>query len=79
MRPVSLVALLLSLALAATASSAELPNRKAGADQPAKVCNIGGAPGLLVPGSETCVKISGGVSVETIVAPLHPGYQVQVK
>jgi hypothetical protein len=72
-------ALLLGSALAASiapgARSAELPSRKAPAPEAgAKTCTIGGAPGFVILGSDTCLKISGGVKFEAITASKAPGF-----
>ena len=52
------------------AQAAELPaGRKAApAAAHAKACNINGESGFILPGSDTCVKISGSVAVEVIGA-----------
>jgi hypothetical protein len=51
---------------AAHASAAELPNMKAAPQPKAQKCEIAGVAGVLLPGTETCVKISGGVGAEGI-------------
>lgn len=51
---------------AAQAGAAELPNQKAAPQQKAQACDMGGVQGVMLPGSSTCVKISGGVGVEAI-------------
>ena len=50
----------------AGAQAAELPNGKAAvpAAGRARACNVNGQPGFILPGSDTCVKISGSVEVE---------------
>jgi Porin subfamily len=45
------------------ASAAELPTLKPVKTEHAKSCTIGGMTGLMLPGSDTCVKIGGYVSV----------------
>jgi Porin subfamily len=72
-------ALLLGSAAAAWialgARAAELPSRKAPAPEAhARTCTIDGAPGFMIAGSDTCLKISGDVRFETIIASKAPGY-----
>jgi hypothetical protein len=72
-------ALLLGSALAASialgACGAELPSRKAATPEAgAKPCAIGGSPGFVIPGSDACLKISGGVRFEAITASKAPGF-----
>jgi hypothetical protein len=58
---------LLAIAAAAAlgaASAAELPTLKHPRTAPQKSCTIDGMTGYLIPGTETCVKISGYVSGE---------------
>src|ERR1700727_1808553 len=43
----------------ASAQAADLPTRKAAPVEYVKVCNVGGITGWTMPGSDTCVKISG--------------------
>ncbi len=43
----------------ASAQAADLPTRKAAPVEYVKVCNVGGITGWTLPGSDTCVKISG--------------------
>ncbi len=57
--------LLASAVVVSTASGAELPSRNP--PQPtanAKTCYIGGVRGIVLPGADTCVRISGSVSVQ---------------
>ncbi len=68
------VVALLSLA---SASAAELPSRTAAKAAPpakAQTCDIDGHPGFKLPGSETCMRISGYVSAGVMVGNLKPGY-----
>jgi hypothetical protein len=60
----------LIVAMAGAPQAAELPaGRKAApAAAHAKACNINAESGFIVPGSDTCVKISGSVAVEAIGA-----------
>jgi hypothetical protein len=48
-----------------TANAAELPLRQTQADPAAKKCQIGGQEGVILPGSGTCMRISGYVSAQT--------------
>ena len=71
-RRTMIVAALALVALAGGASGAELPGQKDKAPEKAQKCDIGGVAGLLLPGTQTCVKISGGVGVEAIGAGRKP-------
>lgn len=70
----SLVIALGAFALvAAPAGGAELPSRKAAApEQKAQKCEIAGVAGVLLPGTDTCVKVSGGVGAEGIYVQRKP-------
>lgn len=57
-----LTSVLLALASAIAAQAAELPTMKAAPSARATKCNVGGMAGVLIPGTNTCVKISGYVS-----------------
>jgi hypothetical protein len=49
-----------------TANAAELPSRHTQAAAPAaKKCQIDGTEGVILPGSETCMRLSGYVSART--------------
>jgi hypothetical protein len=62
-----MIALSAVVLAAGLASAAELPSRKAAApEQKAQKCDIAGVAGVLLPGTDTCVKISGGVGVEGV-------------
>lgn len=61
------VALLVGSAIAVSAATcagaAELPTRSAPPEAAkAKTCSVDGAPGVLLPGGDACVRISGSVS-----------------
>jgi hypothetical protein len=43
------------------AQAADLPTRKSAPAEYVKVCNVGGMAGFILPGSDTCFKISGSV------------------
>src|SRR3984957_8943114 len=47
------------LGAVASAQAADLPTRKAAPVEYVRVCNVGGITGWTMPGSDTCVKISG--------------------
>ncbi|HLH48961.1 MAG TPA: porin, partial [Roseiarcus sp.] len=47
---------------AAAAQAADLPTRKAAPAEFVKVCNVGGMAGFVLPGSDTCFKISGYIT-----------------
>ncbi len=48
-----------SLVAAASAWAADLPTNKAAPVDSVKVCDVGGVTGWVMPGSDTCVKLSG--------------------
>ena len=49
----------------ASASAADLPSRTKGpAVEYVKVCDVAGVAGFYIPGSDTCLKISGQVRAE---------------
>ena len=50
----------------ASAQAADLPTRKAAPVEYVKVCNVGGITGWTLPGSDTCVKISGYMTAHFI-------------
>jgi hypothetical protein len=59
------LALSLSLAFAlivGAAAAAELPSRQIQTTPPAKTCRINGQKGILIPGSETCLRVGGSVT-----------------
>ena len=64
--------LALSTAVAAlfaleAAAAAELPSRQAQPAPAAKKCQIAGQEGVILPGSETCLRLSGYISAQTTV------------
>jgi hypothetical protein len=68
-------ALLIVCALTASAAlAAELPTRaappSAEASAKARTCMIDGEKGILLPGSETCMRITGSVSAQVSVGTL---------
>ena len=44
------------------ASAAELPNMKHAHAERYKTCTVGGMTGFLIPGSDTCMKVSGYIT-----------------
>jgi hypothetical protein len=56
------------------ASAAELPSLKPKPAEQARSCMIGDAKGFLLPGSETCVKLGGYVSVGGSFGNARPQY-----
>ena len=50
----------------ASAQAADLPTRKAAPVEYVRVCNVGGITGWTLPGSDTCVKISGYMTAHFI-------------
>jgi hypothetical protein len=53
------------------ASAAELPSRDAQAPAAnAQTCSIGGAPGVLLPGGQTCMRIGGSVTAAVAAGSL---------
>jgi hypothetical protein len=64
-----------TLVVVAAAQAADLPTRKgAPAAQYVKICNIGGVAGFVIPGSDTCLKISGTLYAMGEVGNLNQGY-----
>jgi hypothetical protein len=53
-----------ALAVLGVARAAELPTVKHARAAPQKTCSIDGMSGFVIPGTDTCVKISGYVSGE---------------
>src|SRR5665213_3496881 len=48
----------------AFAQAADLPTRKAAPVEYVRVCNVGGITGWTLPGSDTCVKLSGYITAQ---------------
>ena len=66
-----------SLMVVAGAQAADLPTKKgAPAAEYVKVCKVGGIAGFLVPGTDTCLKISGFVTARYAAGPTHDVYTV---
>jgi hypothetical protein len=48
----------------AGAQAADLPTKKAAPAEYVKICNVGGMAGFVLPGSDTCLKISGYITAQ---------------
>ena len=62
------------LVAVASAQAADLPTRKAAPVEYVRVCNVGGITGWTMPGSDTCVKISGYMTAHFIGGNLSNQY-----
>src|SRR5271169_5047609 len=62
------------LVAVASAQAADLPTRKAAPVEYVRVCNVGGITGWTMPGSDTCVKISGYMTGQYIGGNLSNQY-----
>jgi hypothetical protein len=49
------------------AAAAELPSRPAPPAPAAKKCQIDGQEGVILPGTEACIRVSGSISAQTTV------------
>jgi hypothetical protein len=58
----------------ASAQAADLPTRKAAPIQYVAICNVGGITGWVLPGSDTCVKISGYITAQFVGGTLNTEY-----
>jgi hypothetical protein len=58
----------------AAAQAADLPTRKAAPAEYVKVRNVGGMAGWVLPGSDTCFKISGYITGQVEAGNLNQGY-----
>ena len=64
-----------ALVTVAAAQAADLPTKKgAPAAQYVKICNINGVTGFVIPGSDTCLKISGGIMAMASTGNLDTAY-----
>ncbi len=64
-----------ALVVAAGAQAADLPTKKgAPAVEYVRICHINGVAGFVIPGSDTCLKISGGVFAMASTGNLQTGY-----
>jgi hypothetical protein len=58
----------------ASAQAADLPTRKAAPVEYVRVCNVGGITGWTLPGSDTCVKLSGYITAQIEGGNLNTQY-----
>jgi hypothetical protein len=59
----------------ASAQAADLPTKKAApVEQYVKICNVGGITGWTLPGSDTCVKLSGYITGQFVAGNLNTQY-----
>jgi Porin subfamily len=58
----------------AAAQAADLPTRKAAPAEYVKICNVGGMAGFVLPGSDTCFKISGYITGQLEAGNLNRGF-----
>ena len=66
-----------TLVVAASAQAADLPTRKgAPAAEYVKVCKIGNIAGFIIPGSDTCLKISGYITGQIAVGNVANEYAI---
>ena len=56
------------------AQAADLPTRKAAPVEYVRVCNVGGITGWTLPGSDTCVKLSGYITGQVTGGNLNTQY-----
>jgi Porin subfamily len=57
-----------------SAQAADLPTRKAAPAEYVRICNVGGMAGFVVPGSDTCLKISGYMNAQITGGNLKTQY-----
>jgi hypothetical protein len=60
--------------MVAGAQAADLPTRKAAPAEYVKVCNVGGMAGFIIPGSDTCLKISGYITAQFVAGNVKDGF-----
>ena len=60
----------------AAAQAADLPTRKAAPVQYVQICNVGGITGWVLPGSDTCVKLSGYITGQFVGGNLNDPVQL---
>ena len=58
----------------ASAQAADLPTRKAAPVEYVRVCNVGGITGWTLPGSDTCLKLSGYITGQFVGGNLNTEY-----
>ena len=65
-----------ALVTVAAAQAADLPTKKgAPVAEYVRICHINGVAGFVIPGSDTCLKISGGVFAMASIANLNKEYE----
>ncbi len=69
-----LLAYAAGLAAVGGAAAADLPNRKSAPVEAVKVCNVAGITGWTLPGTDTCVRLSGYVSAQFTAGNIGPTY-----
>ena len=62
------------LVAVASAQAADLPTRKAAPVEYVRVCNVGGVTGWTLPGSDTCLKLSGYITGQFVGGNLSTEY-----
>ena len=62
------------LVAVASAEAADLPTRKAAPVEYFRVCNVGGVTGWTLPGSDTCLKLSGYITGQFVGGNLSTEY-----
>ncbi len=62
------------LVAVASAQAADLPTRKAAPVEYVRVCNVGGITGWTLPGSDTCLKLSGYITGQFVGGNLSTEY-----
>ena len=60
--------------VAVAAQAADLPTKKAAPAEFVEICNVGGMAGFIIPGSDTCLKISGYAVAEYTAGNLGTAY-----
>ena len=70
----ALIGIVLATAAITVGRAADLPTRKAAPAESVGICNVGGMAGFLIPGTDTCLKISGYVSGQVQVGSLAKQY-----
>jgi len=58
----------------ASAQAADLPTKKAAPAEYVRICNVNGVAGFVIPGSDTCLKISGYITGQIEAGNLQTGY-----
>src|SRR6202022_3018907 len=58
----------------ASAQAADLPTKKAAPAEYVRICNVGGMAGFIIPGSDTCLKISGYITGQVEAGNVTKGY-----